>query len=86
MISAPPKPVYLSEDPCSTNKKAFLEEVLEACKGYRYLNAIQSGSIGVSLGVPTNTCDKIGHFLPGGIIIRARYDVETIRRRYHSLR
>ena len=78
--------IVLTEDPLTTRNKGYLEHILRMMGNHIYLNAIQVNSIGGNFGVPSNSNDEpIGKYLPGGVIIRARYSISDLRSRYAQL-
>jgi len=79
--------IVLVESPLTSTNINYLDEILRKADGYLYLNAVQQGSLGGNYGIPGDSADKpLNTYLPGGIIIRARYTITDIRERYNKLR
>ncbi len=81
-----PKSITLIEDPLKTRNIFFLEEILKSAKGYRFIEDVQMPPYWTSVCAPTNTDRRpLNKYLPGGIIVRCRYSVASIREHYHRL-
>jgi len=79
--------IILTEDPLTTEDINLLEEILSKVNGRQYLNAVQFGSLGGNYGIPSDS-DKepLNEYLPGGVVIRMRYNINEIRERYNKLK
>ena len=78
--------MILTEDPLTTRDRVLLEKVLSFAKDAPYLEAVQYASLGGNFVFRAyNEQDPINEYLPGGIIIRARYKVNDIRDHYENI-
>ena len=79
--------IVLIDDPLMTKDINLLEEILSKTNGKQYLNAVQFGSLGGNYGIFSDSNkEPLNEYLPGGIVIRKRYDVNEIRKRYNKLK
>jgi len=79
--------VVLIDGPLLTEDASFLEDIIHKSKDKKYLNAVQFGSVGGHFGIPTNDASApTNTLLPGGGIIRKRYDVAEIKKRCRFLK
>lgn len=81
------KRMPLPNNPLKSDDLGYLEKILEACEGFKYLNVLHpSCSWGKPFGRPSLTDqDSMGTYLPGESVIRARYSVADIKDRYETL-
>ena len=80
------KRIVLTEYPLTTRNKKFLEDILNAAAGYESINAVLCGTPPVGFAVPSNSNkEPLNEYLPGGIIIRARYRVDDICTHYKTI-
>ncbi len=78
--------VNLIEDPLETRDVAYLEKILNAAKGFSYLDAVHEPPMYRSVGIPDNTKrDQVNVKLPGGDILRFQYAIADIRAHYDAV-
>ncbi len=79
--------ITLTEDPLTSDNLAFLEKILRIAEGYNFIEAVQMPPNSINVGIPTNSdAAPLNQPLIGGRIVRQRYLVEDIRRRYQEVR